>query len=147
MMVRMSHVELVTVVVDDDRAIAHDVDDLGFSLIDNIDQGHKRWVVVAPPGTARTPGAAHLLLARAVTPEQASRVGDQTGGRVSFFLYTDDFDRDHAALRARGVQFDEQPRDEAYGRVAVFRDLFGNRWDLLQTASIGMGVPDRDPHA
>lgn len=148
MIVQMSHLGLVTVVVDDyDRAIAHYVDDLGFSLIDDIDQGHKRWVVVAPPGTAGNPGATHLLLARAVTPEQAARVGDQTGGRVSFFLYTDDFDRDHAALRARGVQFDEQPRDEAYGRVAVFRDLFGNRWDLLQAAPIGMGVLEEHPHA
>lgn len=143
MIVPMSHLGLVTVVVDDDdRAISHYVDDLGFSLVEDIDQGHKRWVVVAPPGTARTPGSAHLLLARAATPEQRARVGDQTGGRVSFFLHTDDLERDHAALRARGVRFEEQPRHEQYGRVAVFRDLYGNRWDLLQVGPTDMDVSE-----
>lgn len=101
---------------------------LGFDLIEDIDQGHKRWVVVAPPGSSGTA----LLLARATTPEQAARIGDQTGGRVFLFLHTDDFRRDHARLRANGVVFEEEPRHEPYGIVAVFRDLYGNRWDLLQ---------------
>jgi uncharacterized glyoxalase superfamily protein PhnB len=85
-------------------------------------------VVVAPPGSR---GAA-LLLSRASTPEQLARVGDQTGGRVFLFLHTDDFHREYDALRARGVEFTEPPRHEAYGTVAVFRDLYGNRWDLIQ---------------
>ena len=88
----------------------------------------KRWVRVAPPGADGT----SLLLARAANPAQSDRVGDQAGGRVGWFLHTDDFDRDHAALHARGVRFAEAPRTEPYGRVAVFEDLYGNRWDLLE---------------
>jgi catechol 2,3-dioxygenase-like lactoylglutathione lyase family enzyme len=87
----------------------------------------KRWVVVRPPG-----GGTSLLLARAATPEQAARVGDQTGGRVFLFLQTDDFWRDYRDFQARGVRFAEQPRQEEYGMVAVFLDLYGNRWDLIQ---------------
>ena len=89
----------------------------------------KRWVRVAPPGAQ--PGTA-LLLARAATPEQAEHVGRQGGGRVFLFLDTDDFARDHASFRARGVEFVEDPREEPYGTVAVFRDLYGNRWDLVE---------------
>ena len=87
----------------------------------------KRWVVVRP-----TDGGTALLLARAANAQQAARVGDQTGGRVFMFLHTDDFWRDYNALKSKGVQFVEKPRDEAYGTVVVFLDLYGNRWDLVQ---------------
>jgi uncharacterized glyoxalase superfamily protein PhnB len=88
-------------------------------------------VLVAPPGSAGT----NLLLAQAVTPEQIARIGDQTGGRVFLFLHTDDFQRNYEAMRSRGVKFLETPREEAYGTVAVFADLYGNKWDLLQPAT------------
>ena len=115
------------VVPDYDAAIAFYVGALGFELVEDTDQGGgKRWVVVRPPG-----GGAALLLARAVTEAQTAAIGNQTGGRVGFFLETDDFARDHAAFLAAGVMFEEAPRDEPYGMVAVFRDPFGNRWDLL----------------
>jgi uncharacterized glyoxalase superfamily protein PhnB len=130
----MSHLGLVTIVVDEyDRAIKHYVQDLGFSLIDDRDQGDKRWVVVSPPGAERDLMATHILLARADDTEQRARIGDQAGGRVAFFLHTTDFDMDHIVLSQRGVTFEEQPRNEPYGRVAVFRDLYGNRWDLIET--------------
>ena len=104
---------------------------LGFDVVEDIDMGEgKRWVVVAPPGSRET----RFLLARAVKPEEKARVGDQTGGRVFLFLHTDDFARDHAAMTARGVRFLEMPRHEPYGTVAVFEDLYGNKWDLLQPA-------------
>lgn len=121
---------LTTLVVRDyDEAIAFYRDALGFTVREDTRLSpEKRWVVVAPPGSQ---GGA-LLLARASTARQAERVGDQTGGRVGFFLHTDDFARDHAALRSRGVRFIEEPRQESYGTVAVFEDLYGNRWDLLQ---------------
>ena len=122
---------LATLVVRDyDEAIAFFVDVLGFRLVEDreVPAQRKRFVVVAPEG------GAGLLLARASTPEQAARVGDQTGGRVAFFLETEDFARDHAAYRAAGVRFAEAPRDEPYGTVAVFLDLYGNRWDLLEKA-------------
>jgi len=123
------HIALVTVVVADyDEAIAWYTGKLGFQLLQDVDQGHKRWVVVGP---AKGGGAA-LLLARASDEAQRSRIGDQTGGRVGFFLHTDDFHRDHAAMRAAGVQFLEAPREEPYATVAVFRDLYGNTWDLLE---------------
>ena len=113
-----------------DEAIAFYVGKLGFALTRDDDMGSgKRWVVVTPPGSQ-----AGLLLARAVNDHQASRIGDQTGGRVGFFLHTDDFERDHAAMTAAGVEFVEQPRRETYATVAVFEDLYGNRWDLLQPA-------------
>ncbi len=123
----LSHVALL--VRDYDEAIDFYVGVLGFRLIEDIglDDG-KRWVLVRPPG----PSAASLLLARAATPEQDSRIGDQTGGRVFLFLRTDDFDRDYQAMKAHGVRFVESPRDEAYGKVVVFEDLYGNRWDLVQ---------------
>lgn len=122
-------IALTTLVVADyDEAIAWYTGALGFSLIDDIDQGDKRWVVVGPTDGS----AAALLLARASNDEQRARIGNQTGGRVGFFLNTDDFWRDHAAMIARGVDFLETPREEIYATVAVFRDLYGNTWDLLE---------------
>lgn len=121
------------VVRDYDEAIAFFTGKLGFELIEDSlskdRQGRdKRWVLVSPPGSRGT----NLLLARASTPEEASRVGNQTGGRVFLFLHTDDFWRDYRAMTARGVKFVREPKDEEYGRVAVFEDLYGNKWDLLQ---------------
>jgi len=120
---------IALVVGDYDEAIAWYTQVLGFTLLQDTDLGDgKRWVRVAPPGASGTA----LLLAQAVTEAQRTRIGDQVGGRVGFFLHTDDFARDHAALHARGVRFLEPPRTEAYGTVAVFADLYGNRWDLLE---------------
>lgn len=117
------------VVPDYDEAIAWYTGTLGFDLVEDTPLGGgKRWVVVAPPGSTGT----RLLLARAATPEQRARVGDQTGGRVFLFLHTDDFAGDHAHMLAQGVHFVEQPRYEVYGTVVVFEDLYGNRWDLIQ---------------
>ncbi|MFB6846793.1 VOC family protein [Streptomyces sp. NPDC056373] len=127
----MRHIALVTLVVDDyDEAIRFYTDALGFRLAEDAPRPDgSRWVVVEPG----TQGAGTcLLLARAEGEAQAARVGDQTGGRVGFFLYTDDFARDHARMTAAGVTFLEDPRHEPYGTVAVFQDLYGNRWDLLQ---------------
>jgi catechol 2,3-dioxygenase-like lactoylglutathione lyase family enzyme len=109
------------------EAIAFFVETLGFSLVEDVDQGGgRRWVVVA-----RGEGAS-LVLAKAETPEQVAVVGNQAGGRVAFFLFTDNFGRDYAAFRERGVSFVEEPRDEPYGTVAVFRDVYGGLWDLIQ---------------
>jgi catechol 2,3-dioxygenase-like lactoylglutathione lyase family enzyme len=122
---------LVTLVVQDyDEAIDFYVTKLGFELAENVglDDG-KRWVVVRPTGSVTG-----LLLAEGDGPSQRARVGDQTGGRVAFFLHTDDFARDHAAMSAAGVRFLEAPRHEPYGVVAVLEDLYGNRWDLIQPA-------------
>lgn len=121
------HVALL--VHDYDEAIAWYTRVLGFRLIEDtpVPEQDKRWVVVAPPG-----GGTTILLARPSTPGQRAYVGNQTGGRVSFFLATDDFERDYAALCAHGVRFERAPRNEPYGRVAVFADLYGNLWDLLQ---------------
>ncbi|MFD7666000.1 VOC family protein [Streptomyces sp. NPDC059788] len=123
------HLGLVTVVVRDyDSAIAFYANVLGFEVREDTRLGDgKRWVVIAPPGAQTA-----LLLARAVTAEQESRIGNQTGGRVGMFLYTDDFNSDYQRLRAAGVRFEAPPRCEPYGTVAVFQDLYGNRWDLLQ---------------
>lgn len=123
---------LVALVVPDyDAAIAFYRGALGFSLVeDNGLDDDKRWVVIRPPGGE----GASLLLAKADGEEQARSIGRQTGGRVGFFLKTDNFARDHAAYLARGVMFEEAPRHEVYGTVAVFRDPFGNRWDLIQNA-------------
>lgn len=123
-------IAMVSLVVRDyDEAIHFFVEKLGFELIEDtpVPEQNKRWVVVAPPGSD-----AHLLLARAATESQVSRIGDQTGGRVFMFLYTDDFHRDFDLYRQRGVEFVRGPRDEPYGKVAVFRDLYGNLWDLLE---------------
>jgi catechol 2,3-dioxygenase-like lactoylglutathione lyase family enzyme len=122
---------LVSLVVRDyDEAIAFYVGVLGFRLIEDsfIPEQNKRWVVVAPPGSAGT----RLLLARASSGEQVTRIGNQTGGRVFLFLHTDDFARDYQSYKAKGVIFAREPREEPYGTVAVFQDLYGNLWDLLQ---------------
>jgi catechol 2,3-dioxygenase-like lactoylglutathione lyase family enzyme len=133
----MPVIAAATVVVRDyDEAVAFYTGRLGFRLAEDIPLGGgKRWVVVAPPG-----GGTSLLLAKAATPEQAARVGDQTGGRVAFFLHTDDFWRDYRDYQARGVRFTEEPRRESYGTVAVFLDQSGNRWDLVQPAAVEPGA-------
>ena len=126
------HLGLVSVVVHDyDDAINFYVGTLGFTVIEDtpVPEQQKRWVVVAPPGARES----RLLLARAVGDLQTSRVGDQTGGRVFLFLYTDNFQRDYVAYRAKGVKFVREPKKESYGTVAVFQDLYGNLWDLVQT--------------
>lgn len=129
MSLRIAQVTLV--VREYEEAIAFYRDRLGFSLVEDVALGDgKRWVVVAPPGAE----GCRLLLARAADDIQVGRIGDQTGGRVGFFLETDDFARDHAAYVAAGVQFLEPPRQEQYGTVAVFEDLYGNRWDLIERA-------------
>lgn len=126
----LAHVALV--VRDYDEALAFYVGVLGFTLVEDSHQPEqdKRWVTVRPPGAAAD--ATTLLLARAATPEQQAFVGDQAGGRVFLFLRTDDFDRDHAVLCAKGVEFVRPPVVMPYGKVAVFLDLYGNRWDLIE---------------
>ena len=128
----IAHVALV--VRDYDEAIAWFTGVLGFDLVADEYQAEqdKRWVLVAPPGSP--PGGTSLLLARASTPGQEAFVGDQAGGRVFLFLQTDDFDRDHAAMLAKGVTFVRPPAEHPYGKVAVFLDLYGNLWDLVQFA-------------
>lgn len=119
-----------------DEVIAFFTQKLGFELVedspskDRLGQ-EKRWVLVAPPGSRGT----QLLLAQASTPEEEIRIGNQTGGRVFLFLHTDDFWRDYRAMTARGVRFVREPKEEPYGTVAVFEDLYGNKWDLLQLNS------------
>ncbi|MDB5706244.1 MAG: glyoxalase [Sphingomonas bacterium] len=132
MLQSLAHIALV--VRDYDEAIAFYVGKLGFTLVEDSYQPaqDKRWVLVAPPGTS--PGGASLLLARAATPEQAAFVGNQAGGRVFLFLATDDLARDHAAMVANGIRFVREPKVEDYGTVAVFEDLYGNLWDLIQFA-------------
>jgi len=127
--VKLTH--FTYLVRDYDDAIAWFTGVLGFALVDDRDLGGgKRWVLVEPDA-----GGVRLLLAKAATAEQAAHIGCQGGGRVFLFLQTDDFTRDHAALAARGVRFIEDPRHEAYGSVAVFEDLYGNRWDLIEPKS------------
>lgn len=141
------HLGLVTVLVPDyDEAIAYYTGTLGLELVEDTPlpserlpsepEPGRRWVVVAPPGSLET----RLLLARAATPAQRARVGDQTGGRVALFLHTADFAATHARMQAAGVTFEEEPRHEPYGTVAVFRDRYGNRWDLLQPAAVPPSV-------
>lgn len=123
---------LALVVPDYDEAIHYYTQVLGFELCeDRAMEPGKRWVTVAPPGGS----GPRLLLARAVNETQASRIGNQAGGRVFLFLHTDDFQRDHAAYSARGVVFTGAPRNEPYGTVAVFRDRYGNLWDLIHPAA------------
>ncbi len=123
----LAHVAIV--VRNYDEAIAFYTRVLGFRLVEDTDMGGgKRWVLVAPAGSE----GAHLLLAQAANAEQGSRVGNQTGGRVFLFLHTDDFWRDYNSLRGHGVEFVREPKDEPYGTVAVFKDLYGNLWDLIQ---------------
>ena len=134
-MTRQSLAHIALVVRDYDEAIDFYVGTLGFSLVADEYQPaqDKRWVLVAPPGNPER--GATILLARASDEEQAKFIGNQAGGRVFLFLQTDDFARDHAAMLAAGVTFEEAPRHEPYGTVAVWRDPFGNRWDLLQLAN------------
>lgn len=132
------HLGLVSVVVRDyAEAINFYVGTLGFTLVEDtpVPEQKKRWVVVAPPGARES----RLLLARAVGEHQSSRVGDQTGGRVFLFLYTDNFQRDYDAYRSKGVKFVREPKVEAYGTVAVFQDLCGNLWDLVQSGNGNLG--------
>ena len=128
----LAHVALV--VRDYDEAIAWFTGKLGFTLVadDYQPEQDKRWVLVAPPGSP--PGGASLLLARASTSEQEAFVGNQGGGRVFLFLRTDDFDRDFAAMSAKGISFVRPPAVQPYGKVAVFLDLYGNLWDLVEFA-------------
>lgn len=130
-MQKLGYISLV--VRDYDEAIAFFTEKLGFRLVEDSaaidrDGQYKRWVLIAPPGSNGT----QLLLAKASTPEEVSRIGNQTGGRVFLFLHTDDFWRDYRAMTSRGVKFVREPREEPYGTVAVFEDLYGNKWDLLQ---------------
>lgn len=124
------HVGYIALLVREyDEAISYFIEKLGFTVAEDTDLGGgKRWVLVAPPGSVET----RLLLAKAVSADQSPRIGNQTGGRVFLFLHTDDFWRDYQAYRSRGVVFREEPREEQYGIVAVFEDLYGNRWDLME---------------
>ena len=128
---------IVSMVVRDyDEAIHFFTQSLAFQLIEDSpskdrEGRDKRWVLVAPPGSSGT----HLLLAKASNEEESSRIGNQTGGRVFLFLHTDDFWRDYRVMTARGVKFVREPKEEEYGIVAVFEDLYGNKWDLLQRKS------------
>ncbi|HEY1677422.1 MAG TPA: VOC family protein [Candidatus Sulfotelmatobacter sp.] len=133
----ISHIALV--VRDYDEAIAFFTEKLGFQLIEDSPStdrtgNDKRWVLVAPPGSRGT----NVLLARASTPDEQRCIGNQTGGRVFLFLHTDDFWRDYRAMTAKGVRFVREPKDEPYGIVAVFEDLYGNRWDLLQRKEVSL---------
>ena len=120
---------IALLVADYDDAIEFYTTKLQFSLIADTDLGGgKRWVEIAPPNSS----GSHLLLAKASNAQQQAAVGSQAGGRVFLFLHTNDFWRDYHAMQAKGVEFNEQPRDESYGTVAVFQDLYGNKWDLLQ---------------
>ena len=132
-MTKKPYLGLTAVVVRDyDEAIAFYTNVLGFDLVEDIPQPEqkKRWVVVAPPGSTES----RILLARAVGDEQASRIGNQTGGRVFLFLYTDDFERDYRTYTEKGVNFVREPKREDYGTVAVFEDLYGNLWDLIEAS-------------
>jgi catechol 2,3-dioxygenase-like lactoylglutathione lyase family enzyme len=124
------HLALIALVIPDyDEAIQYYTTTLGFTLVeDEPREPGKRWVVVAPAADR----GAKLLLARAAKPEQSARIGDQTGGRVFLFLHTDDFDGDYARYGRAGVEFTETPRNESYGRVVVFKDRYGNKWDLIE---------------
>ena len=124
-------VGLVALVVRDyDEALEFYTKTLDFTLIEDtfVPEQKKRWVVIAPPNSSAT----RLLLARAVGDEQSSRIGNQTGGRVFLFLYTDDFWRDYNVYKSKGVEFVRPPKEESYGTVAVFKDLYGNLWDLVE---------------
>jgi catechol 2,3-dioxygenase-like lactoylglutathione lyase family enzyme len=130
----LGHVAFV--VRDYDEALRFFTESLDFQVIEDTPQGQgKRWVLVRPPNSSGT----SLLLAQASTPQQASRIGNQTGGRVFLFLHTDDFWRDYRRMAERGIKFRREPRDEPYGTVAVFEDLYGNLWDLLELKR----TPDR----
>ena len=126
MVTKIAH--LAYLVRDYDEAVAYFSRKLGFEVFSDTDLGGgKRWVLVGPAGEG-----VRLLLAKAATPEQAAQIGKQGGGRVFLFLETDDFARDHTLFKSRGVKFIEEPRHEPFGTVAVFEDLYGNRWDLIE---------------
>lgn len=132
---RIAHISLV--VKDYDEAIKFYTTKLDFKLIeDTVLSEEKRWVTVAPPGAKEC----SLLLAKAANPEQLKSVGNQTGGRVFLFLHTDDFDRDYDKLKDRNIEFIRPPQDFEYGKVAVFKDLYGNMWDLIQPNNNNKGV-------
>ena len=135
-MTEARHIAMVAIVVRDyDEAIAWYRDALGFELVEDSDLGNgKRWVRMAPASNATF----CLLLAKATSDRQAAAIGDQHGGRVGFFLHTDDFARDHSRLAKAGAMLEEAPRQEPYGSVVVFRDLYGNRWDLIGPAPEGL---------
>ncbi|CAB4331456.1 unannotated protein [freshwater metagenome] len=126
----MSNLGMITVVVDNyDAAIDYYTTALGFTLVEDTKMSEtKRWVVVAPDPS----NGAALLLAEATTPEQSDAIGNQSGGRVMFFLYTDNFDRDYALMAKHNVAFTEEPRLEDYGKVVVFADKYGNKWDFIE---------------
>ena len=129
----MSQLGMIAVVVDDyDSAITYYTEALGFTLLeDTVMSQTKRWVVVAPDPN----NGAALLLAQANSPEQRAAIGNQAGGRVMFFLYTDDFDRDYAHMAKHNVAFTEEPRLEEFGKVVVFADKYGNKWDFIERKS------------
>ena len=126
----MNTLGMIAIVVDEyDVAIAHYVNDLGFSLLEDKEMtSEKRWVVVAPSNDG-----AKILLARAATDQQRDAIGNSTGGRVGFFMYTTNFSETFEKYKARGIEFVEQPRQEAYGQVVVFKDKYGNKWDLIES--------------
>ena len=128
----MNTLGMIAIVVDEyDAAISHYVNDLGFILIEDKEMtSEKRWVVVAPSNDG-----AKILLAKAVTDQQRVAIGNSTGGRVGFFMYTTNFDEMYQNYKARGIEFVEQPRQEAYGQVVVFKDKYGNKWDLIESAN------------
>jgi len=127
------HLAMVAIVVKDyDGAIGYFTKVLNFTLVeDTMLTESKRWVIVSPPGSS----GCNLLLAKAANEEQESRIGNQTGGRVFLFLYTDDFWRDYKHLHGKGVEFVREPSNETYGTVSVFKDLYGNLWDLIEPKS------------
>ena len=120
---------MITIVIDEyDRAIKHYVEDLGFTLIEDTELSpEKRWVVIGPSSEG-----ARILLAKAASDQQKSAIGNSTGGRVGFFLYTDNFTETYQSYLARGVEFTETPRNEKFGQVVVFKDMYGNKWDLIE---------------
>jgi uncharacterized glyoxalase superfamily protein PhnB len=126
----MNTLGMIAIVIDEyDAAISHYVNDLGFTLLEDKEMTpEKRWVVVAP-----SKDGAKILLARAATDQQRAAIGNSTGGRVGFFMYTTNFDETYKNYKARGIEFVEQPRQEAYGQVVVFKDKYGNKWDLIES--------------
>jgi uncharacterized glyoxalase superfamily protein PhnB len=128
----MNTLGMIAIVIDEyDAAISHYVNDLGFTLLEDKEMTpEKRWVVVAP-----SKDGAKILLARAATDQQRAAIGNSTGGRVGFFMHTTNFDETYENYKARGIEFIEQPRQEAYGQVVVFKDKYGNKWDLIESLS------------
>lgn len=120
---------MIAIVIDEyDLAISHYVNDLGFTLIeDTALTADKRWVVIAPSSSG-----ARILLAKASNEDQRAAIGNSTGGRVGFFLYTTNFSETYSSYKSKGIGFIEEPRSEAYGQVVVFKDAYGNKWDLIE---------------